>query len=163
MESQCLVRNIGWANCWTHFFNANLNGAMYLQFLQTDLQELMEDINLQTLRGMWFQYDGAPAHCAGIVRDYLNERFSQRWIGRNGFIRWPPTSPNLTPCDYFLWGYVKGIVFATEPTTPDDMQNRIRNAMALILEEMLRRTTLSLQRRLRMCLAVERDVFKHLL
>jgi len=31
------------------------------------LQELMEDINLQTLRGMWFQHDDAPAHCAGIV------------------------------------------------------------------------------------------------
>jgi len=71
-----------------HFFNANLNGAMYLQFLQTDLQELMEDVNLQSLRGIWFQHDGVPAHCAG-VRDYLNERFSQRWIGRNGFIRWP--------------------------------------------------------------------------
>jgi len=42
----------------------------------------MEDINLQTLRGMWFQYDGAPAHYAGVVRDYSNERFSQRWIGR---------------------------------------------------------------------------------
>jgi len=53
---------------------------------------------------------------------------------------------------------VKGIVFATEPTTPDDMQNRIRNAMALIPEEMLQRM-LSLQRRLRMCLAV----FEHLL
>jgi len=33
-----------------HFFNANLNRAMYLQFLQTDLQELMENINLQILR-----------------------------------------------------------------------------------------------------------------
>jgi len=137
------------------------NGAMYLQFLQTDLQELMEDINLQTFRGMWFQHDGA--HCAGVVRDYLNERFSQRWIGRNDFIRWPPNSPDLTPCDCFLWSYVKGIVFGTEPTTPDDMQNRIRNAMALIPEKMLRRTTLSLQRRLRMCLAVEGDVFEHLL
>jgi len=40
----------------------------------------MEDINLQTLRGMWFQHDGASAHCAGVVRDYSNERFSQRWI-----------------------------------------------------------------------------------
>jgi len=92
---------------------------MYLQFLQTDLQELIEDINLQTLRGMWFQHDGAPAHYAGVVRDYLNERFSQRWIGRNGFIRWPSNSPDLTPCDYFLWDYVKGIVFATKPATPD--------------------------------------------
>jgi len=43
----------------------------------------MEDINLQTFRGtLWFQHDGALAHCAGIVRDYSNERFSQRWIGR---------------------------------------------------------------------------------
>jgi len=41
----------------------------------------MEDINLQTLRGMWFQHDGVPAHCAGVVRDYSNERFF-RWIGR---------------------------------------------------------------------------------
>jgi len=42
----------------------------------------MEDINLRTLRGMWFQHDGALAHCASVVRDYLNERFSQRWIRR---------------------------------------------------------------------------------
>jgi len=42
----------------------------------------MEDINLQTLRGIWFQHDGTPAHCAGVVRDYSNERFSQRWIGK---------------------------------------------------------------------------------
>lgn len=57
---------------------------------------------------------------------------------------------------------MKGIVFATESTT-DDMQNRIRNAIALIPEEMLQKTTLSLQRRLYMCLTVEGDVFEHLL
>jgi len=51
-------------------------------FLFVLLQELMEDINLQTLRGMWFQHDGALAHCAGVVRDYSNERFFQRWIGK---------------------------------------------------------------------------------
>ena len=69
MESQCGIFDgqiVG-----PHFFNANLNGAMYLQFLQTDLQELMKDINLQTLRDMWFQHDGAPAHYAGVVREYL--------------------------------------------------------------------------------------------
>ena len=64
-------------------------------------------------------------------------------INIDDFIRWP-NSPDLTLCDYFLWSYVKGIAFATEPTTPDNMQNRIRNAMSLIPEEILRRTTLSL-------------------
>ncbi|KAG5345851.1 SETMR methyltransferase, partial [Acromyrmex heyeri] len=47
------------------------------------------------------QHDGAPAHSAGVVHDYLNERFPQHWVGRNGFIRWPPNSPDLTSCDYF--------------------------------------------------------------
>ena len=84
-----------------YFFNANLNGAMYLQFLQNDLLGLIEDINLQTRRDMWFQHDSAPAHSAGVVRDYLNERFPQRWVDRNGLIRWPPNSPDLTLCDFY--------------------------------------------------------------
>jgi hypothetical protein len=26
-------------------------------------------------------------------------------------IKWPPRSPDLTPCKFFLWGYVKDGVF----------------------------------------------------
>ncbi|KYN29042.1 hypothetical protein ALC57_01533 [Trachymyrmex cornetzi] len=44
-----------------------------LQFLQNDLLGLLEDINLQTRRDMWFQHNGAPAHSAGVARDCLNE------------------------------------------------------------------------------------------
>lgn len=48
-----------------------------------------------------------------------------RWIGRAGtadkeWMKWPPPhSPDLTPCDYFLWGYVKEQVFV--PTVPLDI------------------------------------------
>ena len=31
-----------------------------------------------------FQQDGAPPHWGLIVRDFLNETFPNRWIGRNG-------------------------------------------------------------------------------
>src|SRR5215471_13490604 len=34
-----------------------------------------------------------------------------------GDIPWPPRSPNLTPCDYFFWGYPKTKVFETKPRT----------------------------------------------
>jgi hypothetical protein len=34
-----------------------------------------------------------------------------RWIGRGGSITWPPRSPDLTPLDFFLWGYAKNIVY----------------------------------------------------
>jgi len=64
----------------------------------------MEDINLQILRGM------VPTRWhTVVVRDYLNERFSQRWIGRNGFIRWPPNSPDLTSCIIFYEVTWKGL------------------------------------------------------
>ncbi|PNF44001.1 hypothetical protein B7P43_G17047 [Cryptotermes secundus] len=31
-------------------------------------------------------------------------------------IAWPPTSPDLTPQDFFLWGYVKNIVYMLQAT-----------------------------------------------
>jgi hypothetical protein len=60
-----------------------------------------------------FQQDGAPPHFGNVVRDTLDSEFPGRWIGRTGPIPWPPRSPDLTPPDFFLWGYVKDKVFAT--------------------------------------------------
>jgi len=127
-----------------HFFNANLNGAMYLQFLQTDLQELMEDFANSQRHVVPTRWRPGTL-CRYCPRLFKWKVFStldrQKWFHS---LTTEFTRLNTVQL-FFLWGYVKGIVFATEPTTPDDMQNRIRNAMALIPEEMLRRTTLSLQ------------------
>ena len=57
------------------------------------------------------QQDGAPPHYLGEVREYLNTRFPGRWTGRAAPIAWPPRSPDLTPMDFFLWGFVKDRVF----------------------------------------------------
>ncbi|KAL4713619.1 hypothetical protein ACJJTC_017660 [Scirpophaga incertulas] len=40
---------------------------------------------------MWYQNDGCPAHFASPVREYLNQEYPERWIGRHGPILWPPT------------------------------------------------------------------------
>ncbi|EZA49460.1 hypothetical protein X777_11958 [Ooceraea biroi] len=77
---------------------------------------------------MWFQHDGVPPHFVRIVKDFLNIRYAHRWIGRGGYVAWPPRSPDLTPIDFFLWGCIKNIVFLNPPTTRDDMKRRIRNA-----------------------------------
>ena len=37
---------------------------------------------------------------------------------------WPARSPDLTPCDYFLWGYVKDKVFVPpQPVSIPDLKN----------------------------------------
>ena len=61
-----------------------------------------------------FMQDRAPPHWSTIVRDWLNEKLPNRWIGRGADTdlntKWPPRSPDLTPCDFFLWGYIKSKV-----------------------------------------------------
>jgi len=41
-------------------------------------------------------------------------QYPERWIGRRGAIKWPPRSPDLTPLDYFMWGYLKERVYKTK-------------------------------------------------
>ena len=57
---------------------------------------------------------GLPPHYTRPMRDYLNESFSNRWLGRGGPVAWPPRSPGLTPLDYYLWGHMKTLVYETK-------------------------------------------------
>ena len=57
--------------------------------------------------------DGAPPHWHRKVRDWLNEFFEERWIGRSGTIPWPARSPDLTPCDLWLWDDLKRKMYGT--------------------------------------------------
>lgn len=90
-----------------YFFDNVLTGIIYYEFLQNDLPILLENMDLNTRRNMWFQQDGAPIHYHRIVRQFLNQTYPNRWIGRGGTIGWPARSPGLTPIDFFLWGFVK--------------------------------------------------------
>lgn len=83
------------------FFEENLNGERYLQFLQEDFPLLLENVDVNTRLRMWWQHDGAPAHSSRIVTDFLNVTFEENWIGRRGPILWPPRSPDLTSPDFF--------------------------------------------------------------
>ena len=84
-----------------------------------------------------FQQDGAPAHNTRAVVNFLNNRFSNCWIGTNGLVRWPPRSPGLTPCDFFLWRYIKDTVYATVPENEEELCHKISTAIEDITTEML--------------------------
>jgi hypothetical protein len=108
-----------------HFIEGNLTGDKYLNLLTNVLPALLEDLPLQLRRCMWVQQDGAPPHFARNVRAYLDRAFQHQWIGREGPVNWPPRSPDLTPLDFFLWGYIKSIVYTTRPLNRDDLRERI--------------------------------------
>ncbi|GFU40766.1 hypothetical protein TNCV_4793711 [Trichonephila clavipes] len=52
-------------------------------------------------------------------------------------MNWPPRSCDLTPLDYFLWGYVKSLVYADKPQTLDHLEDNIRRVIADIRPQML--------------------------
>ncbi|CAF5164824.1 unnamed protein product, partial [Rotaria sp. Silwood1] len=52
----------------------------------------------------------SPPHYAQSVRQFLDKKFPNWWIGRREPIDWPPRSPDLTPTDFFLWAIIKDCV-----------------------------------------------------
>jgi hypothetical protein len=58
----------------------------------------------------------------------LNVSYGPQWIGRGGRATWPPRSPNLNSCDFYLWGYMKSTVYQTTVNNQDDLLNRIMMA-----------------------------------
>ncbi|GFT01741.1 transposable element Tc3 transposase [Trichonephila clavipes] len=60
-----------------------------------------------------------------------------RLISRFGPVNWPPRSCDLTPLDYFLWGYVKSLIYADKPQTLDHLEDNIRRVIADIRPQML--------------------------
>ncbi|GFW74390.1 uncharacterized protein TNCV_2412891 [Trichonephila clavipes] len=84
-----------------------------------------------------FQQDGATCHTARATIDLLKDTFGDRLISRFGPVNWPPRSCDLTPLDYFLWGYVKSLVYADKPQTLDHVEDNIRRVIADIRPQML--------------------------
>ena len=70
----------------------------------------------------YFQQDGAKPHTANKVRDYLRSKFHDKFIDKE---RWPPRSPDLNPCDFYLWGYLKLRVYNLLPNTLDELKMNI--------------------------------------
>ncbi|GFV91646.1 uncharacterized protein TNCV_4762111 [Trichonephila clavipes] len=81
--------------------------------------------------------DGATCHTARATIELLKDTFGDRLISRLGPVNWPPRSCDLTPLDYFLWGYVKSLVYADKPRTLDHLEDNIRRVIADIRTQML--------------------------
>ncbi|GFU11954.1 uncharacterized protein TNCV_3265541 [Trichonephila clavipes] len=95
------------------------------------------ELNNHDVQELWFQQDGATCHTARATIDLLKDTFGDRLISRFGPVNWPPRSCDLTPLEYFLWGYVKSLVHADKPQTLDHLEDNIRRVIADIRPQML--------------------------
>jgi hypothetical protein len=127
-------------------------GLLYLYLLPTSI----------------FQQDGSPARFHCEVRQYLNAVLPGLWVGRASgndqhLILWPPRSPDITPCDFFLWEYVKDRVFVPPlPRDLADLKTRITAAMKIIDAPMLTRVWQELEYRIDVCRVTRGAHIEHL-
>jgi len=87
--------------------------------------------------------DGAPPNFHRHVIEFLNKHLPQRWIGRGTdddqiLLAWSPPSPYTTPCDFFLWHYVKDQVYVPPlHVRIPELELRIRTAIETITADLL--------------------------
>ena len=100
-----------WAGIWSKgiigpfFFEGTVDGSSYHDMLNDQFWPAVG--HLVEAQHLWFMQDGVPAHWAKLVRNWFDQKFPHRWIGRGGLVAWPPKSFDLTPPDFFLWSVLK--------------------------------------------------------
>lgn len=116
------------------FFNGSLTGQRYLQFLQNEVENLLDELPLMVSQNLIWQQDGAPPHAVRDVVNFLNYRYNE-WIGRNGTMRWPPNSPDITIMDTFLWGHLKNVVYRHRCQNIEEVKIKISNEINRLKRE----------------------------
>ena len=149
-----------WCGLWSggiigpYFFeNANgntitVNGNRYREMIRSFLWREIDDLGVEN---MWFQQDGATCHTARETMDLLKEKFEDRIISRRAGVNWPARSCDLTPLDFFLWGFVKSKVYRNNPTTIQELKNNIIEQISTIDNSLLNNVIQNFGKRLEAC------------
>lgn len=147
-----------------HVYEENLNGNKYVEILRTVVANFIDNLPLNIYNSLYYQMDGCGAHNTREVYEELVSLFQDRWFAYRGPWRWPARSPDLTPLDFYLWGKIKTIVYATPVTTKENLENRVRAAFQHLNAHEIRRATVnSVNCRILSCLEQNGGHFEHLL
>ena len=60
---------------------------------------------------------------------------------------WPSRSPDLNPCDFFLWGYLKSRVFNPLPNNLDELKANLVREISNIPNDVLKNIFLNFLKR----------------
>lgn len=100
----------------------------------------------------WFQQDGATPHTANISIEWLKQHFNSRVVSKRCEIQWPPYSPDLSPPDFYLWGYLKDRVYQEKPKDLHQLKQKIREEIESIQTKVLKGVMQNFALRLKKCL-----------
>jgi len=148
MSWQCIIG--------PNFFNATITTDAYMEIFNTFVNQLDDE----ELSIGYFQQDGATSHTSHAsmaeMQSFLGDRVILKGL-------WPPRSPDLTPPDYFWWGYLIGRVYENKPRTKDALKANFTKEIQAVTAEVLARTSQNMVCQVQSCLDANGGHFQHLL
>ena len=88
---------------------------------------------------------------SGVCHD-ARKHFPERLISIRGDLEWPARSPDLTPCDFFLWVFLKSRFYVNRPRTLQDLKTNIQEEIANIAPAMLAGVMTNTRNRFTQCM-----------
>ena len=87
------------------------------------------------------------------------EHFKENVQARRGE-SWAPSSPDLNPCDFFLWGYMKELVYKPLPTSLHQLKEKITLTFRNIPEPMVQKAVYGMKKRAKKLVKTGGQVFE---
>ncbi|GFV59634.1 uncharacterized protein TNCV_1907061 [Trichonephila clavipes] len=126
-ETQCQVN--GW-------ITETVNAQHYLTLLRETVVRCL--IQRGQISNVTLMQEGATSHIANPVKAFLIQTFGEdRIVSRRCRCPWSPRSPDLTPADFWLWGYLNSRVCLSGPSSLSALKDAIRREVSSIHPDML--------------------------
>ena len=131
-----------------------ITGTVYREKVLKAVVKPRADLLFGT-RHWTYQQDGAPAHTSNVAQTWLSNNVPA-FVAKD---EWPANSPDLNPCDFYLWGRLEDIVNTKRYSTVASLKAAIQSAWDALDDEEVAAACLSFKNRLSLCVGASGGVF----
>ena len=105
-----------------------MNDQRYRHIIETFLKPYLNDFDVESV---YYQQDGATSYTSDKTNIFMQDNFLSCLTLRLCDVDWPPGSP-----DYFLWWYLRDIVYGNHPTRITQLKQNICTQVAMISNDL---------------------------
>ena len=118
-----------------------LNSVRYVEVLEDNLHESIENIFGDAQQNFVFQQDNAPCH---------SSRYTQDWLHRQNFqnMQWPSNSPDMNIVES-VWGHIAQKLRENPPVNLRELRHKVHTIWASITPEYIQGLYHQIPRRVR--------------
>jgi hypothetical protein len=131
-----------------YYFEETVNQLNYLEMLKNYFWPKV--LRTPNYKNYYLQQDGATPHTAIAVQTWLGQNFGKKFITKE---MWPPRSPDLNPCDFYLWGHLKEVMYNPFPRTLDDLKANLEREIKKISPETLKNVFFNFEKRYKLLIS----------